>query len=384
MYPALAVLQALESENENKMPVQGDEREKDPSLRKQRSDLEIFWIGGLGGMEADLIRRQDIAYEGIPAAGVHGVGVKAMPGNLWQIGRGLLAARRILRRFQPNVIFFTGGYVAVPVALASRLPGLGFPAPANLLYVPDIEPGWALKTLSRFADHIAVTVTESRRYFRGDKGMTVVGYPARQDLKSWNKASARKALKLSVEPPILLVVGGSTGARSINMALLAILPELLREMQVVHASGMRDWKEVESAAKGLTDEQRSRYKAYPYLHAEMGAALAAADLVLSRAGASSLGEFPLFGLPSILVPYPYAWRYQQNNARYLSDRGAAVVIEDQSLPDRLLPVIQELIRNVAQRENMSQAMSELARPEAAESIGNLLYSLTKVRTQREV
>ncbi len=132
---------------------------------------------------------------------------------------------------------------------------------------------------------------------------------------------------MSDQLPILLVFGGSTGARSINRALLAVLPELLKEMQIIHVSGKLDWAEVEAARgqlSGLSGEQADlaqRYRAYPYLHAEMGAALAAADLALSRAGASSLGEFPQAGLPAILVPYPYAWRYQKVNASYLAAAG---------------------------------------------------------------
>lgn len=350
----------------------------------ERENVEILWVGGSGGMEADLVRREGLAYQGIPAAGVHGVGLRSMPRNLWEVGRGLLAARRLLRQFRPDILFLTGGYLAVPVALATRLPGLGVPVPANLLYVPDIEPGWALKTLSRFADHIALTVADSKMYFRGNKDITVTGYPTRQDLRVWNKSSALEFLKLSPDLPTLLAVGGSTGARSINRALLAVLPELLQEMQVVHLAGKRDWVEVDQAKENLPEAQLNRYRAFPYLHAEMGAALTAADLVLSRAGASSLGEYPFFGLPAILVPYPYAWHYQEVNAQYLARRDAAVILEDRDLQDSLMPVVQDLIRDESRREKMSQAMAGLARPEAARSIVRLVYKLAGQRSRRKV
>lgn len=350
----------------------------------EHEDVEILWVGSSGGMEADLVRREGLIYQGIPAAGVHGVGIRSMPSNLWQVGRGLIAARRLLRQFRPDVLFFTGGYVAVPVAMATRLPRLGIPAPANLLYVPDIEPGWALKTLSRFADQIALTVAESKSYFKKDIDTTIVGYPTRQALRGWSKASAIEFLKLSPELPVLLVVGGSTGARSINRAVLAILPKLLEEMQVVHLAGKRDWAEVAHTKENLRDSLLNRYRAFAYLHAEMGAALTAADLVLSRAGASSLGEFPLFGLPAILVPYPHAWRYQEVNAQYLARRDAALILEDRDLQNRLLPVVQDLIRDKSRREKMSQAMARLARPEAAKSIVNLLYKLAGSRSRRKV
>lgn len=382
VYPALAVLQALEPKNER------DELSRVGSISNTGvlpdSDscaLQTLWIGGRGGMEADLVKRAGIDYREIPAAGVHGVGARALPGNVRQIGRGLQAARRVLKDFRPEVILFTGGYVAIPVALSSRLPGLRIPPPSILLYVPDIEPGLALKTLARFADRIAITVEESRSYFRGYKNVTVTGYPVRQALTSWDKVSARRALHLPLDQPVLLVVGGSKGARNINRAVFAALPDLLAGMQIVHVSGKLDWSEVESVRESLSLEQLSRYHAYPYLHAEMGAALASADLAISRAGASTLGEYPLFGLPAILVPYPYAWRYQRVNARYLADRGAAIVVNDEDLGRDLTLVVQGLIRDEARLEKMGRAMSKLARPDAAKAIGYLLHSMVKAKDQ---
>ncbi len=134
VYPALAVLQTIQG------------------------NAEVLWIGGEGGMETQLVERNGIPFKTIPAAGVHGIGLRTLPRNLWQLGRGVFASRRILREFKPDVLFFTGGYVAVPMALA------GWKVP-SLLYVPDIEPGLALNTLARFADRIAVTAQDSFRYF---------------------------------------------------------------------------------------------------------------------------------------------------------------------------------------------------------------------------
>jgi UDP-N-acetylglucosamine--N-acetylmuramyl-(pentapeptide) pyrophosphoryl-undecaprenol N-acetylglucosamine transferase len=161
---------------------------------------------------------------------------------------------------------------------------------------------------------------------------------------------------------------------------LAALPELLKEMQVIHISGQRDWAEIEAARAELASKLVpgslvDRYRAFPYLHEEIGAALTAADLVLSRAGASVLGEFPLFGLPAILVPYPYAWRYQQVNANYLAQKGAALVLPDEELADRLLVVVQELMRDQPRREAMRQAMRALAQPEAAKAVAQVIDSL---------
>lgn len=117
----------------------------------------------------------------------------------------------------------------------------------------------------------------------------------------------------------------------------------------------------------------------PYLH-EMGAALSAADLVLSRAGASSLGEYPFFGLPAVLVPYPYAWRYQKVNADYLAERNAAVILQDELLNDNLLPVVKDLLENIHKLDAMKTAMKNLSLPDAANAIASQLVKLAGVET----
>lgn len=346
MYPALAVLQTLKVETE-----------------------DVLWVGGHGGMEADLITRAGLPFLSIPAAGVHGVGLRALPGNIWRLLRGYAAAKRLINEFNPDVLFFTGGYVAVPVALAGRrLP--------ILIFVPDIEPGLALKTLARFADRIAVSTDESRKYYpKDDRRVVVSGYPVREELSSINVKDAYLTLGLTSDLPILLVFGGSLGARSINRALMNVLPQLLDEMQIIHITGELDWGAVSRYRDKLSENHAARYRTYPYVHHEMGAMLQVADLVLSRAGASTLGEFPLFNLPAILVPYPHAWRYQRINAEFLARQGAAIVIDDQELQDRILPMVQDLIRDRERREKMKSAMKSLAQPNAAESIGQLLLDL---------
>ncbi len=326
-------------------------------------------------MEAELVERNNIPFKAIPAAGVHGVGLRILPHNLSQLGRGIAASRRILREFKPDVLFFTGGYTAIPMALA------GWKVP-SLLYVPDIEPGLALKTLARFADKIAVTADDSFRYFTSPRGtgrITLTGYPTRSDLTRWTPQTGRRKLGLTDEIPVLLVLGGSKGARSINNALIANLPELVELVQVVHITGNPDWPAVEAKARQLPEKQSARYHAFPYLHEEMGAALAAADLALSRAGASVLGEYPLFGLPAVLVPYPHAWRYQKVNADYLVRHGAAVMLEDDRLFDQILPTVKDLLSQPQKLASMRSAMQRLSHPEAAAEIGGQILALGRDR-----
>jgi UDP-N-acetylglucosamine--N-acetylmuramyl-(pentapeptide) pyrophosphoryl-undecaprenol N-acetylglucosamine transferase len=352
VYPALAVHNALVS---------------------QKPNLETLWVGGEGGMEEELVNRAGISYCSIPAAGVHGVGLRALPGNIAKLTRGISASRRILREFKPDVLFFTGGYVAAPMALAGR----NIP---TVLYVPDMEPGLALKFLSRFAEVVTVTASDSKKYFSRLRRIIVTGYPLRADLSSWSREKAIRHFGLAQPPvgnstkPTLLITGGSKGARSINMAVLKHLNELLNVAQIIHITGALDWPVVEKAAQELPEHLKSAYHAMSYSH-EMGAALAAADLVISRAGASILGEYPLFGLPAILVPYPYAWRYQKVNADFLAEHNAAVILQDELLEDRLLPVVMDLVLNKHKLEAMRAAMKKISYPNAADMIASQLVEL---------
>jgi UDP-N-acetylglucosamine--N-acetylmuramyl-(pentapeptide) pyrophosphoryl-undecaprenol N-acetylglucosamine transferase len=321
-------------------------------------------------MEESLVKRAGLSYQAIPAAGVHGVGLRALPRNLAQIGRGVFAARRILKTFKPHALMFTGGYVAFPMALA----GMKIP---SLLYVPDIEPGLALKAIARFADIVTVTAADSRKFFPRRTRLVETGYPTRADLTKWTRAAARAHFNLNEDLPTLLVFGGSKGARSINTALGIHLTALLAHAQVIHISGELDWPAVQESLETLNAEQRARYHAFPYLHEDMGAAFAAADLVVSRAGASALGEYPLFGLPAVLVPYPHAWRYQKVNADYLVRNGAALMLEDARLNDELAQVVLPLLRDRARLDALHIAMRALAVPNAAAKIASELLELAQ-------
>ena len=344
MYPALAVHSVLAS---------------------KVSDVKTLWVGSEGGIEESLVKRQGIPFRSIPAAGVHGVSPLTLPRNFTLIARGVFAARRILNDFKPDVLFFTGGYVAVPMAFAGR-------SIPSLLYVPDIEPGMALNSLARSADVLAVTTEQTQQFF--NKRVYETGYPLRPELSLWDRQTAQHHLGISGKLPVLLVLGGSKGAHSINLAVLNRLSALLEKFEVIHISGETDWQLVESAREQLPAGLAERYHAMSYLH-EMGAALASADLVVSRAGASSLGEYPLFGLPAILVPYPYAWRYQKVNADYLARRGAAITLEDHRINEELLVTLNVLIENPNKLKAMRAAMFELSHPRAAEKIASALIQL---------
>ena len=283
---------------------------------------------------------------------------------------GAAQCAALIRQFRPDAVFVTGGYVAAPVAWAAwraRLP--------LLIYLPDLEPGLEIRATSRLATKVAVSFPEVAAYFPGKAEVT--GYPVRAELWETDRAAARAALGLDATLPTLLVFGGSRGARSINRALLGTLPALLPRCQVVHITGELDWPEVSAATRegGLDEDWKARYHVYPYLHDEMTQALAAADLVVARAGASVLGEFPALGLPAILAPYPYAGQHQRTNAAYLADRGAAVIVEDAALPADLGPTILDLLDDPDRLAAMRVASRNLARPDAADRIARLLFEM---------
>lgn len=335
-------------------------------LRQRCDELDVRWIGSSGGLEQPLIERAGIPFDSIPALGLRGKSPLATLQGLWALGQGYWRSRQLIEYFGPDALFVTGGYVSVPVTLAAWRAGIPV-----LIYLPDIEPGLAIKFLARFADCIAVSVPEAQPFFK--PGLTVVtGYPVRPDLFAGSGASraearpaARRRLGLSDELPVLLVFGGSRGARSINRALTEHLEAYLEVCQVIHISGTLDADWVQARRAELSPLLQNRYHATPYLHEEMVTALLAADLVVSRAGASIIGEYPAAGLPAILVPGPFAGAHQALNAAYLARPGAALVVEDADLNRLLKDTVLELITNKETLQSMRQAAQRLAQPEAA-------------------
>lgn len=342
MYPALAVVDAL------------------------GANTDVLWIGAEGGIEAALVARAGLPIELIPASAVVGIGLGAIP-SLFRHARGVIKSRAIIRSFQPNVMFFTGGYVTIPPALAGwRIP--------KLLYVPDIEPGLALRVVARLADTITVTAQDSQAYYKPGTRVVVTGYPTRPELKEVDRSVARRRLGLKAEMPTVLVMGGSTGARSINQALWACLPQLVSRYQVLHLTGSRDWPSVARVQAEMDPDLAINYHPLEYMH-EIGLALASADLAVARGGAAVLGEFPLFGLPSVLIPYPHSWRYQRVNAEYMQDHGAAILLEDESIGEQLAPTIIELLSDASRLDRMSYASRSLATPNSARLIAQEIEQL---------
>jgi len=413
VYPILAVVDALKQNSpaaepslRSKEKHHPDNRAKPASQDSSRAKLaarrpvaeadnavELHYIGEAGGIEESLVRQAGISFSAVETGQIRGRAPWVVARSLVRMRRGITQCATVIREFRPDVVFITGGYVTAPVAWAARrwppripYPELrGIPCPELrgiplLIYLPDLTPGLAIRLTSRLATKVAVSFPEVTRYFPGKA--VVTGYPVRSELLAADRAAAHQALGLQPDLPTLLVFGGSRGAHSINQALIAALPDLLPRCQIVHISGQLDWPWVQKAlARDTVSEGsatlRKRYHPYPYLHEEMTQALVAADLVVARAGASVLGEFPAVGLPSILVPYPFAGQHQVANATYLAERGAALVLADSNLPSHLTSTVLDLIGQPKRLKVMAKAARALARQDAAQNIVRELRGLAK-------
>lgn len=342
------------------------------AMVQQYPDTQFYFVGTVGGFERPLVERAGfpfVAYDEVQAGPIHGVNPLQMLVSTVKLLIGTVQALLLLERNRPQVILSTGGWVSVSVAMAARLRGVPI-----LIFLPDVEPGLTIKVLRFFADKIALTVPESAQYFR--EGQTVVtGYPLRQKFLSATREAGQSFFGLEGDRKTLLVFGGSRGSRAVNMVIGNILAALLDDgIQVIHVTGTLDWQRTQEQVGELNNHPR--YHAYDYLD-EMGLAMAAADLVVCRSGASTLAEFPLFHLPSILLPLAYSWRYQQVNADYLADRGAAVHLPEAEASTQLLPLIRALLSDNERLEGMRACAAKLSQPDGARRMADVLAQLAQ-------
>lgn len=344
-----------------------------PLSNFQLPTSNFLYVGSRGGVEEGIASREGLPFTAISTAGLRGLAPWTGARNFFKMMAGLAQSLRIVRDFSPDVVLVTGGYVCAPVAAAAWL----FRVPL-LVLLPDLEPGLAVRALSRLATRVSVSFPEVTKHF-AERKVVAAGYPVRAEFFAADRVGARKAFGLEEGLHTVTIFGGSRGAHSINLALSQCLERLLEVCQVIHICGQLDAERMMEHRAQLPERLRSRYRVYLYLHDEMPTALAAADLAVARAGAATLGEFPALGLPSILVPYPYAGQHQDLNADYLASRGAAVKIADAELGEKLLPTILELLDDEETLAEMSAQAQALARPDAARRITEELERLGRSR-----
>ena len=343
IFPALAVLDAV-------------------LAREPATEVRFFGPDNRG--ERRMVESRGIPFEAVSAAGIRGRGPLQLARSLWRVIAGTFAAARKLRAFHTDVVFSTGGYASFPASLAARL--LRRPL---VVYLPDVAPGWAVRAEQRLATRMATTTEAALAHLPPNK-TTVTGYPVRAEFFNLTREEARARLGIDPSTRVVLVAGASQGARAINRAVFDNIRQLATEATVIHITGEADAGEATTLKKSLEGSLVARYLTASFRD-DMPIAMLAADVAVMRAGASILGELPAAGLPAILVPGTFAGGHQRDNARWLADAGAAVVIEEteiETLPGALLG----LLADRARLETMRAAAQALARPRAASDIAAII------------
>ena len=337
----------------------------------------VTWIGRGAGMEAGLVAARGIPFVAVDAAPMVGVGFMGRLRGAVHLLRGTAQVWRQIGLDRPDVLLVTGGYVSVPAALAAWLRRVPL-----AIYLPDMRPGRAVSLIARLADRLLVTDERARAHLPvANAKVQVTGYPVRRALREMDREKARDELNLTASEPLVLIFGGSQGARRLNEAVIQAAPTLLNRCRLLHVTGALDVARVSAARDGLALEQADRWQVSEYLDApDMAIALHAADLAVCRAGASVLGELPTAGLPAILIPLPIARGHQDANAAVLVDAGAARVVDDRAWTgERMVNELDQLLSTPEELAAMRTAARALARSNAAEAIATALQTLASAQ-----
>lgn len=289
--------------------------------------------------------------------------------DLFRVARGIWQSIGIIRNFKPEAIFIKGGYVGLPVGIAAKL--LRYPF---VVHESDIHPGLTNRILGRWAEKIAVGFPADKYGEWYPEKLVHTGSPVRKMITGSHRLEGISHFGLDPKVPVVLVIGGSTGARRLNDGVLASLPRLLELCQVIHVAGERDFENVKFATRRLEKKLAERYKLRAFLHDDMGKALEAADVVISRAGANAIAELAILRKPTILVPNPHlTGGHQSQNAQMLSRSGAVRVITEEKLtPHVIAREVEMLVTQPKEREYLSEKIGELAIPDAANRLAKVI------------
>jgi UDP-N-acetylglucosamine--N-acetylmuramyl-(pentapeptide) pyrophosphoryl-undecaprenol N-acetylglucosamine transferase len=337
-------------------------------IKSKHPSARIVFMGSNRGPEEKIVRNLGFEFKG------HGVGPLTRGARLSFVAFGIrlataaVGATVYLFKMRPGVVIGTGGYASAPAVIAAGI--LGAPV---ILQEQNLIPGRATVLLSRFADAVCVAFEDTKDFLANGERARVTGNPLRLDIRRRPRDEAARSFNLSPEKTTLLFLGGSRGARSINKALIESSAELAGlGVQVIASTGTE-----------LVDEVRTEIKRHGIeAHVssfipDMSSAYCASDLVISRAGAMTLSEISYFGLPSVLIPYPYAAEgHQEANARWYEQRGASLVLLDSELGrDSLMEKIRTLWSNPDRMRQAARASRSLARDDATESIVDLALGM---------
>lgn len=347
-------------------------------LRELMPDCEILFIGAEGKMEMELVPREGYKIEPLKITNIsRGHSLEAIIHNLDTLKNVAVStreAKRIMREFKPDVVIGTGGYVCYPVLMAAS--ELKIP---TAVHESNAVPGLTTKLLAERVDKVMVGFEESRGAYHHPEKVEVTGTPVRGEFAAYSKALAKRELGLDPDEPLVVSVWGSLGAAHMNkiMGELITMMDDSRPFRLIHSVGTRYFEDFMSALRQRApDFARFGADVRKYIY-DMPRVMAAADLILCRAGASTLSELAYMGKPVIIVPSPNVTNnHQEKNARVLEKAGGAkVFLEGEFDAPALMDTVRGLLGDSAQLEAMSQAMLSLAVPGATDRICDIILSL---------
>lgn len=353
IYPALAVASAL---------------------RRRPDAPELAWLGGRRGLEERLVPPSGIPLRRLALRSLRSV-ERDIHLLLDPVRLGLSVPQALwwLVRRRPAAIFTTGGYVAIPVLLAARV--LGIP---TLLWEGNVVPGKSVRATARLASALAVSFEATCAALPSRGGCFVTGTPIR-DVAGIDRLAARERLRIPPDGRLVVIFGGSQAVRRLNDAVAAALPTLVERCFVIHVAGPDGLAAASTARAALPEGRRERYRPEAFLGEELLDALAAADLVVGRAGSSTLAEATAFGLPMVVVPYPHAGAHQRANAVVLENAGAAELIADEAFDAAALIGATAILDDPQRHATMTAAARSLGRPGAAAAVAEILVALAARR-----
>jgi UDP-N-acetylglucosamine--N-acetylmuramyl-(pentapeptide) pyrophosphoryl-undecaprenol N-acetylglucosamine transferase len=348
-------------------------------LKERHPDCNILFIGGKGQMEEELVPKAGYQLKTLPASGMsrklNWAGIKHNFRAVKRILGGVGVCKKIIKEFGADVIIGTGGYVSFNAILAGKL--LGIP---TCVHESNAMPGLTTRLVADMVDRVLICFPESAAHYRHPEKAEVVGMPVRREFIFTKKEDARKELGLD-ERPVVVSVFGSQGARAMNLAtaeLFRMEQEAGFPFQHIHAVGSYgwDWMPGEVASKGVDLAAAKSIDMRKFIY-NMPTVMAAADVVIARAGAATCNEIAATGTPCILIPSPNVTdNHQEKNARALEAAGGAVVLlESEFTARRLMEELTALLSDQERQKNMHFALQRMAVPDSAEKICGILESL---------
>ncbi|MBR3745584.1 MAG: undecaprenyldiphospho-muramoylpentapeptide beta-N-acetylglucosaminyltransferase [Selenomonadaceae bacterium] len=342
------------------------------AIKSKRPDAEFLYVGTQKGLEADIVPKAGINFTALNLEG--GLERRFTLENFSRAANAIWSIKHasdIVKNFKPNVVVGTGGYVCGPILLAASLMKV-----PTLIQEQNAVAGVTNKILSKFVTKIAVGTHDALKNFPAEKTV-YTGNPIRSEVLAAKKSDGLKEFGFTADKPIVLISGGSRGARSINNAMIEVLKSAAQKnsAQFLHVTGKGEFDAVTEKLTDVLDAPN--IKVVPYLY-NMPRAMAMADLAIFRAGATGLAELTARGVPSILIPYPFAAEnHQEFNARALVEAGAARMILNKDLTAEILSAkIDELLTAPETLKKMSEASLSLGKPHAAAEIAELILELT--------